>query len=105
MCYTNTGYWLLRNIKCFCASFPTVASLDDLMRYNYRASDRWKTCSHGRSLWPVVTPLACSQIITNFVGGRGGAIIIVLWNAPIIPINGPSVMRLMVGDLICITLS
>lgn len=39
------------------------------------------------------------------VGGRGGAIIIVLWNAPIIPINGPSVMRLMVGDLICITLA
>lgn len=57
------------------------------------------------SLWPVATPLACSQMITNFVGGRGGAIIIVLWNAPIIPVNGPSVMRLMVGDLICIALS
>lgn len=99
----NTGYWLLRNIKSFCARFTTVASLDD--RYNYRTSDRWKTCRHGPTLWPFVTPLACSQMITDFVGGRGGAIIIVLWNAPIIPINGPSVMRLMVGDLICITLS
>lgn len=46
-----------------------------------------------------------SRMIAVLIGGRGGAMVIVLRSAPIMPINGPSVMRLMARDLVCIALS